>query len=92
LGDRIPWHIGSGPRARNRRIAEVLFLKTYDLELAQTPESKIWAYREAASVVDDWPDDLADVHQARGEAALRALPGIGASIGQQVAGWLQNDA
>jgi len=32
---------------------------------------------------------VADVYEARGEAGLRKLPGIGKSLAGQIAGWLQ---
>ncbi len=75
--------------AINKRIAERLFLKTYDLELEEAKEYRIWAYRKAAWTVDEWSESIAETYQARGEAGLRELPGIGKSLAGAIAGWLQ---
>jgi DNA repair photolyase len=88
LADRMPRYIGSGPLAVNRRLAERLFLKTYDLELERAPAARIWAYRKAAWAVDEWPANVGEFFGAEGEAGLRALPGIGASIAAEMGAWL----
>jgi DNA repair photolyase len=91
LIDRMPRFIPSGPLAANKRIAEFLFLKTYDLELERAQEYRIWTYRKAAWAVDEWPESIVRVHQARGEAGLRELPGIGKSLAAEIAGWLSDE-
>jgi len=91
--DRMPRYIALGPLAVNKRIAERLFLKTYDLELEQAKEYRLWAYRKAAWTVDELPEPIDAIYEARGEAGLRELPGIGKSIAARIAGWLmaEND-
>jgi DNA repair photolyase len=89
LRDRMPRYTGTGPRAINKRIAEWLFLKTYDLELEQAVQQRIWAYRKAAWAVDEWPEGIADVFASKGDPGLRALPGVGAGIAAEIAGWLR---
>ncbi|HEY72973.1 MAG: hypothetical protein DRJ03_31195 [Chloroflexi bacterium] len=84
LLDRMPRHVRPGPLAVNKRIAERLFLKTYDLELEQAKDYRIWAYRKAAWTVDEWPESVAGIYEARGEAGLRELPGIGKSLAAQI--------
>jgi DNA repair photolyase len=91
LRDRIPRHVAPGPLAVNKRIAEQLFLRTYDLELEQADDRRIWAYRKAAWTVDEWPESVAQIHRERGEAGLRELPGIGRSLARQIAAWLQEE-
>jgi DNA repair photolyase len=88
LRDRMPRYVGTGPLAANKRIAEQLFLKTYDLELAQAMPQRIWAYRKAAWTVDEWPISIAAIYETQGEAGLRKLPGIGQSIAVEIARWL----
>jgi len=88
LLDRMPRYIAPGPTAVNRRISERLFLKTYDLELEEANDYRIWAYRKAAWTVDEWPESIADIYQARGQTGLRELPGIGKSLAAEIAGWL----
>jgi DNA polymerase/3'-5' exonuclease PolX len=87
----MPRYIAPGPLAVNKRIAERLFLKTYDLELEQAQGYRIWAYRKAAWTVDEWPESVAETYEARGEPGLRELPGIGRSIAAQIAGWLREE-
>lgn len=91
LRDRMPRYVEPGPLAVNKRVAERLFLKTYDLELEQAKEYRIWAYRKAAWAVDEWPESLAEVYRARGEGGLRELPGIGKSLAGEIARWLREN-
>jgi hypothetical protein len=88
LLDRLPRYVPPGPLAANKRVAERLFLRTYDLELEQASDARIWAYRKAAWAVDEWPESVAEIYATRGEAGLRELPGIGKSIASRIAGWL----
>jgi DNA repair photolyase len=89
LMDRMPRYVPPGPLAVNKCIAERLFLKTYDLELEQAEDYHIWAYRKAAWTVDEWPESIASVYSARGEAGLRELPGVGKSLAARIGGWLK---
>jgi DNA repair photolyase len=91
LLDRLPRYIAPGPLAVNKRIAERLFLKTYDLELEQAKDYRIWAYRKAAWTVDEWPESVAELYEARGEAGLRELPGIGKSLAGEIGRWLREE-
>ena len=88
LLDRMPRYIAPGALAVNKRIAERLFLKTYDLELEMAKDYHIWAYRKAAWTVDELPDSVDKIYRERGETGLRELPGIGKSIAGQIARWL----
>ncbi len=89
LLDRMPRYVEPGPLAVNKRIAERLFLKTYEAELEEAAGYRIWAYRKAAWAVDEWPENIADIYQAQGEAGLRELPGIGTSLAKEIGTWLQ---
>ncbi len=93
LLDRMPRYAEPGPLAVNKRIAERLFLKTYDLELEEAKSYRIWAYRKAAWTVDEHPESIGDLYRDRGEAELRELPGIGRSLAAVIARWLgESDA
>jgi hypothetical protein len=92
LLDRLPRYIAPGPLAINKRIAERLFLKTYDLELEQAKDYRIWAYRKAAWAVDECSKSVAEIYHAHGEAGLRELPGIGKSLAGEIARWLRESA
>lgn len=89
LRDRMPRYIAPGLLAINKRIAERLFLKCYDLELEQANDYRIWAYRKAAWAVDESPDSLAELYRAGGEEGLRRLPGVGKGLAAEIAGWLR---
>jgi DNA repair photolyase len=91
LLDRMPRYIAPGPLAVNKRIAELLFLRTYDLELEGGNQHQIWAYRKAAWTVDEHSQSIAAIFQEHGEAGLRQLPGIGKSISAQIAQWLKKE-
>jgi DNA repair photolyase len=70
LTDRMPRYIPPGDLGINRRIAEKLFLKTYDLELEGAASYRIWAYRKAAWGVDEYPESIARLYQAQGINSL----------------------
>jgi DNA repair photolyase len=89
LLDRVPRYVEPGPLAINKRIAERLFLRTYDLELEQAKDYRLWAYRKAAWTVDEWPESIGALYKARGEAGLRDLPNIGPSIAGLIAQWIE---
>jgi DNA repair photolyase len=92
LLDRMPRYVPPGPLVANKRVAERLFLKTYDLELEEAKDYRIWTYRKAAWTVDEWPESIADLYQTRDQAGLRELPGIGQRLAVEIAGWLQEMA
>ena len=73
----------------NKRITERLLLRAYEMDLEGGADYRIWAYRKAAWTVDEWPEDIAGLHAARGEAGLRELPGVGQSLAAQIARWLR---
>jgi DNA repair photolyase len=66
----------------NQRVAEQLFLRSYELELEEASPHRVWAWRKAAWSVDGWPVPLTQV------ADLRSLPHIGDSIGAQIVKWM----
>jgi len=91
LMDRMPRYIAPGPLAINKRIAERLFLKTYDLELDQANDYRIWAYRKAAWTVDELHESVSEIYHTRGEAGLCELSGIGKSLAGEIARWLREN-
>ena len=89
--DRMPRYIEPGDLAVNKRIAERLFLKTYDLELERAQNYRIWAYRKAAWGVDEWHDSIAQLFRRRGQAGLREIPGVGRGMAGTIAAWLEKE-
>lgn len=90
LPDRMPRYIEPGPLSSNKRIAEKLFLKTYDLELEMAESRRIWAYRKAAWTVDEWPESIMDLYFEKGQAGLRDLPSIGGRLAGLIGTWLDS--
>jgi DNA repair photolyase len=88
LLDRMPRYIAPGPLAINKRIAELLFLQTYELELSGGKQYQIWAYRKAAWTVDEYFNNIAELFYQKGVAGLQELPGIGKRISHHIATWL----
>jgi len=91
LLDRMPRYIAPGPLAINKRIAERLFLKTYDLELERANNHRIWAYRKAAWGVDEWPQSIVDLYQRSGQEGLQQIPGVGEGVAGRIAAWLDEE-
>ncbi len=88
LRDRMPRYVGPGPTAVNKRIAERLFLRAYDLELEGAPAGRTWAYRKAAWTVDECPTSIAVIHAERGVQGLRELPDVAMGPAREIATWL----
>lgn len=91
LADRMPRHVARGPLSVNKRVAERLFLKTYDLELEQASSYRVWAYRKAAWTVDELPESIRDIWRAHGIPGLAKLPAVGDGLAREIAGWLEHD-
>ncbi|MBL7161234.1 MAG: hypothetical protein ISS57_01410 [Anaerolineales bacterium] len=89
LLDRMPRYVAPGLLEVNKRLAEGLFLKTYDLELEQAKDFRIWAYRKAAWTVDELGESILDIYNARGEAGLQELSNIGVGIASAITKWLE---
>ena len=89
MRDRMPRYIAPGPLAINKQIAEKLFLKTYDLELAQADTYRVWAHRKAAWAVDECTESIAEIYQRNGEVGLQKLPDVGKSVAGEIGKWLK---
>jgi len=89
LLDRMPRYVAPAPLDVNKRLAERLFLKTYELELEQAKDFRIWAYRKVAWTVDELAENILDIFHTRGEDGLMELPNIGKGISGAIARWLE---
>ncbi|MBI5081608.1 MAG: hypothetical protein HZB17_09945 [Chloroflexi bacterium] len=78
--DRMPRPIRYAKFPLNKRIAEKLLLKVYDLELEQAHTSRVWAYRKAAWAIDE----LSYSVEGKSEKELQEIEGIGASVAQEI--------
>lgn len=88
IHDRIPRYVEPGPLALNKRIAEKLFLKVYDLELEGASGGRIWAYRKAAWTMDELPESVAGIFHREGQDGLVKLPAIGSNIAAEIERWI----
>jgi DNA repair photolyase len=77
------------PLAMNKRIAEKLFLRAYDLTLEEASSHRLWAYRRAAWAIDEMEGDIESVYRREGAKGLRSIKGVGKSLAREMEGWLQ---
>jgi DNA repair photolyase len=93
IADRMSRPVLHGdPLAANKRIAERLFLKAYDLFLDQAASYRQWAYRKAAWAVDEMEEDVAELYRQEGRKGLQSIKGIGKKLAGEIEGWLRSAA
>jgi DNA repair photolyase len=92
LDDRLSRYIPPGNLGINKRIAERLHRKAYDLELEEAQMFRIWAYRRAAWTVDELPESIATIYSQKSKKGLVKLPNIGTRIASQIAEWIREEA
>jgi len=81
--------VPADPLARNKRIAEKLFLRAYDLSLEEASSYRLWAYRKAAWAIDEMEEDMESIYRLEGAKGLRSIKGVGKSLAREIEGWLQ---
>ncbi len=72
----------------NQEIANILYEIGYFLEMEERP-FKPQAYEKAAIVLETLEENISDIYQKGGAKALEAIPGIGKSIAQKIAEYLE---
>jgi len=70
-------------------VAERLFRKTWDLELEEAHERRLWAYRRAAWTVDELATSVEESYNTQGIKGLMALPSVGQRIARLIADYLE---
>jgi DNA repair photolyase len=80
--DRIPRPVDFFPEPlqTNKKVAEALFYKTYQLELAGENNNIIWDFRKAAWAIDELREDIKLVYSAMGRRGLQKIPGVGEEV------------
>ena len=73
---------------RNREIAE-LFYEAADILEYQQVEWKPRAYRKAAQMIENLGEDIEKIYAREGKAGLTEIPGIGESIADHIAEYLE---
>lgn len=84
--------LADDPLATNKRIAEQLFLRAYDLQLEGANRYRQWAYRKAAWAVDEMGEDVGAVYREQGTKGLEGIKGIGRKLAGEIESWLQASA
>jgi DNA repair photolyase len=84
IKDRMPRWIPESEVAQNKKVAEYLFLKVYDLELDGADTSKIWSYRKAAWAIDELTTSIRHIYTEQGLPGLVAIPNVGKSIAGEI--------
>jgi hypothetical protein len=77
-----------GDLTGNKRLAERLFLKCYDLEIEEATSHLVWAYRKAAWAVDEMEVSLPALWRSQGPAALTTIGVTSTGPAREIAGWL----
>jgi DNA repair photolyase len=91
ISDRIRRPILAGdPLAENKRLAEQLFLRAYDLLLEEAGSFRQWAYRKAAWAIDEMDTDVHSVYQQQGRTGLESIKGVGKKLAGEMEGWLRS--
>jgi DNA polymerase/3'-5' exonuclease PolX len=78
------------PLAQNKRVAERLFLRAYDLFLEEAKEYRQWAYRKAAWTIDEMDEDVEALYRRQGKKGLEGIKGIGQTLAAEIEGWLRS--
>jgi hypothetical protein len=78
--DRMPRPTRYAKFPLNKRIAEKLLLKVYDLELEQAHTSRVWTYRKAAWAIDE----LAYSVEGKSIEELQAVEGIKPNVAREI--------
>lgn len=85
IANRIPRPVIPGDkRALNRRIAETLANRLYDMELNGEANYRVWAYRKAAWAIDDLEQDVGLIYRQMGLKGLSSIQNVGPSIAREV--------
>jgi DNA repair photolyase len=92
IADRIPRYLPTGRYRANKRVAELLFHKAYELELENASQNRIWPYRKAAWTVDELPRGLDELFRSRGEKGLAQLPNISPQMAAVIRAMLEHEA
>jgi len=72
----------------NRKIAHLLEELADALEILGENPFKVNAYRKAARVLQDLPEDVGEIYAQEGLAGLEKIPGIGQRIASKIAQYL----
>jgi DNA repair photolyase len=81
--------LADDPLAVNKRIAEQLFLRAYDLQLNEAKGYRQWAYRKAAWAVDETEEDIGGIYREQGRKGLEGIKGIGKRLSGEIVSWME---
>ena len=85
IADRMPRPIIPGEkRTLNKRVVETLANQAYELELAEAPAQRVWAYRKAAWAVEDTEQDIGLVYRTMGLRGLQSIRDVGPEMAGEI--------
>lgn len=85
ISDRMPRPIIPGEkRALSKRIVEQLANQCYSMELENTPNQRIWAYRKAAWAIEDLEQDAGLIYLQMGHKGLASIENVGTKMAEVV--------
>lgn len=73
----------------NKVLSQMFSKLANALEFLGENPFKVTAYRKAAKVLEDYPEDVAEVYKKGGIEALRSISGVGEGIAKKIAEYLQ---
>ena len=74
---------------KNKELADLFNRLADALEFQGEIQFKVIAYRKAARILGDLPDDIVEIYKAGGKEALRKIPGIGEGIAKKIEQFLK---
>jgi DNA repair photolyase len=85
ISDRIPRPIIPGEkREGNKRLVEKLAYELHTLELENTSNSRVWAYRKATWAIEDLEQDIGLIYQNMGRRGIESIPGIHPALVEEI--------
>lgn len=90
IKDRMPRPIVAGEvQAANKRMAEKLLLRAYDLTLEEAEAYRVWAYRKAGWAIDEMEANVESIYLQEGREGLKRIKGVGESLARELEVWLR---
>ncbi|MBN1317278.1 MAG: hypothetical protein JXA42_17480 [Anaerolineales bacterium] len=90
ISDRMPRPIIPGDKKwLNKRIAEQLANRVYDMDIQNEPQYRIWAYRKAAWAIEELEQDIGLVYRSMGKKGLENITNVGPSLAGVVQQWIK---
>jgi DNA repair photolyase len=74
----------------NKRVAEKLLTRAYELTLEEAEAFRVWAYRKAGWAIDEMEANVESIYLQEGREGLKRIKGVGESLAREIEGWLRS--